>query len=176
MLTTLQKYIAAAVLGALLLFGTWLYWNNLQNTITDLGNQVKTQTDRADLAAKVAASATATQVVVTQTVEKIVEVKVKGDTIVQKVPVYVTQKADSQCIVTNGTVSLFNSAAANVLLPGNAGVVHDGPSGVALSTLTGTAAEWASRYYQLAERYKGLRTWTEQQGAICRGGGGAAQK
>lgn len=176
MFTTLQKYIAAAVVGALLLFGTWLYWHNLQSTITKLRNEVQTQTDRADLAVKVASSQTATTKIVTQTVERVVEVKVKGDTIVQKVPVYVTAKADSQCVVTNGTVSVFNAAASNMLLPGAASGVQDGPSGVALSTLTGTAAQWASLYYQLDERYKGLREWAQTQGAICSGGGGVQQK
>ncbi len=176
MFTTFQRYAVAAVVGALLLFGIWLYWVRLQDTIEQLTSDVKTQTDRAELAAKVAASAVSSQVIVTKTVEKIVEVKVKGDTIVQKVPVYVPSKADSSCVVTNGAVSLFNSAAANVLLPADSNGVPDGPSGVALSTIAGTTAEWASRYYQLAERYKGLRAWTEAQGAICRGGGEEAQK
>lgn len=176
MFTTLQKYIAAAVVGALLLLSVWLYWHNLQSTISDLRDEVQTQTDRADLAVKVAASQTATTKIVTRTIEKVVEVKVKGDTIVQKVPVYVTAKADSQCVVTNGTVSVFNAAASNVLLPGTASGVQDGPSGVALSTLTGTAAQWASLYHQLAKRYEGLREWTETQGAICSGGGGQQQK
>lgn len=171
MFTTLQRYAATAVAGALLLFGLWLYWVRLQDTIEQLALDVKTQTDRADLAAKVAASAVSSQVIVTQTVEKIVEVKVKGDTIIQKVPVYVSQKADSGCVVTNGAVSVLNGAARGVLLPANPDGVHDAPSGVALSTVVGTAAEWASRYHQLGERYKGLLAWTEAQGAICRGGG-----
>lgn len=170
MFTTLQKYIALAVVGALVLGGLWLYRASLLGDISDLQREVKTQTDRAELAAKVAASATATQVVVTKTVEKIVEVKVKGDTIVKEVPVYVTKAADNGCTVTNGAVSVLNAAAANVLLPGDPGGVQDGPSGVTLSTITGTAAQWASAYYQLRERYIGFREWTEEQGAICRGG------
>lgn len=171
MFTTLQKYIAIAALAAVTLLGVWLYWGHLTRTIEDLHEQVTEANNRATQAANVAASAVSSQVVVTKTVEKVVEVKVKGDTIIQKVPVYVTQKADSQCTVTNGAVSVLNAAAANVLLPGNPGTVQDGPSGVALSTVTGTAAEWASLYWQLVERYKGFREWTEAQGAICRGGG-----
>lgn len=171
MFTTLQKYIAIAALAAVTLLGVWLYWGHLTSTIEDLHKQVTEANNRATLAANVAASAVSSQVVVTKTVEKVVEVKVKGDTIIQKVPVYVTQKADSQCIVTNGAVSVLNAAASNVLLPGSPGTVQDGPSGVALSTVTGTAAEWASLYWQLVERYKGFREWTEAQGALCRGGG-----
>lgn len=171
MFTTLQKYLALALISALLIGGVWWYWEHLTSTIEDLRVEVTDANNRATLAANVAASATASQVVVTQTVEKVVEVKVKGDTIIQKVPVYVTQKADSQCIVTNGAVSVLNAAAANVLLPGSPSAVQDGPSGVTLSTVTGTAAEWASLYWQLVERYKGFREWTEAQGAICRGGG-----
>lgn len=170
MLSTLQKYIALAVVGAFVLGGLWLYRASLLSDISDLQREVKTQTDRAELAAKVAASATASQVVVTKTVEKVVEVKVKGDTIIKEVPVYVTKAADNGCVVTNGAVSVLNAAAANMLLPADPGGVQDRPSGVALSTVTGTAAQWANLYWQLAERYKGLREWTEKQGAICRGG------
>jgi hypothetical protein len=175
-MTALYKYLAGAALLVLLVGGVWLYWVSLQDTIEQLHADLETAQRETTEARAQRDSAQATTRVVTQTVEKVVEVKVKGDTIIQKVPVYVTEKADTGCTVTNGAVSVLNSAAANVLLPGNPGGVQDGPSGVALSTVTRTAAEWASLYWQLAERYKGLREWAETQGAICRGGGVQQQK
>lgn len=167
------RYMLPLIAVAALLGGGWLYLHNLHSTIADLEGQVQTQTDRANLAVKVAASSTATTQIVTQTVEKVVEVKVKGDTIVQKVPVYVTQKADANCVIPLGAVSVLNAAAANVLLPGSASAVQEAPSGVTLSTVTLTAAEWASRYWQLNAEYEGLVAWVEAQGAIARGGGQA---
>jgi hypothetical protein len=165
------RYLLPVVAVAALLGGGWLYLHNLHSDITDLEGQVQTQTDRANLAVHVAASSTATTQIVTKTVEKVVEVKVKGDTIVQKVPVYVTQKADANCVVPLGAVSVLNAAARNVLLPGSAGAIQEAPSGVALSTVTGTAAEWAGRYWQLAAEYDGFLEWVETQGALARGGG-----
>lgn len=172
----MKDYLIGTALLLLACTGLWVWHSSLTSTIRDLRVQVQDETDRADLAARVAASAVSTQLIVTQTVERVVEVKVKGDTIVQRVPVYVPQKADNGCVVTNGAVSVLNSAAQNVLLPTNPGSLYDAPSGVTLSTVTGTAAEWASLYWQLAERYKGFLTWTTEQGALCRRGGGAARK
>lgn len=165
------RYVLPFVAVAALLGGGWLYLNSLHSEIDQLQRAVQTQTDRANLAVKVAASSTATTQIVTETVEKIVEVKIKGDTIVQKVPVYVTQKADAACVVPLGAVSVLNAAAANVLLPGSASAIQEAPSGVTLSTVTGAAAEWASRYWQLNAEYEGLLAWVEAQGAIARGGG-----
>lgn len=165
------RYVLPVVAVLALIGGAWLYVHNLNSDIEQLKREVKTQTDRADLATKVAASSTATTQIVTKTVDRVVEVKVKGDTIVQKVPVYVTQKADAACVVPLGAVSVLNAAAANVLLPGSPGAIQETPSGVALSTVTGTAAEWAGRYWQLAAEYDGFMEWVEAQGTIARGGG-----
>jgi hypothetical protein len=175
-MTALYKWLAGAVLVLLCAGSAWLYWGHLQSTISGLrADVVKAQSETTEARAQ-RDSAQATTRVVTQTVEKIVEVKVKGDTIIQKVPVYVTTKADNKCTVTNGAVSVLNAAASNVLLPGNPSGIQDGASGVAFSTVVSTASQWASLYWQLATRYEGLLAWTEAQGAICRGGGVAKQK
>lgn len=167
------RYVLPVVAVFALVGGGWLYVHNLHSDIEQLEREVQTQTDRADLATKVAASSKATTKIVTKTIDRVVEVKVKGDTIVQKVPVYVTEKADAACVVPLGAVSVLNAAALNVLLPGSPGAIQKAPSGVALSTVTGTAAEWAGRYWQLAAEYDGFMEWVETQGAIARGGGEA---
>jgi hypothetical protein len=164
---TLQKYFAPLAL-VLAVVAVWYAQNA---TIGKLRSQLKDAEQRAELAGSVAASATASQIVVTNTVDRIVEVKVKGDKIVEKVPVYVTKEADSKCVVTNGAVSMLDSAARNVLLPGDPNYLQGANSGIALSQLTGTAAQWAGLYWQLRTRYDGLLKWTEEQGAICRNGG-----
>lgn len=164
MLSKPLQYVIAAVVALALVLGGWWYLHHLHSTIEGLEDKVQVQTDIAVLAQKAAAAAQTSTTVVTQTVEKVVTVKEKGDTIIKKVPVYVTKTADSQCVVTAGTVGVLNAAARNLpTVSGPAGILPDSPSGVALSTVTGTAAEWASRYYQLAERYNGLvKLWDEQ--------------
>lgn len=165
------QYAIAALVALALVLGGWAYLHHLHSTIQGLNDKVSSlkdevavQTDIANLAQKAAASAQTTTKVVTQTVEKVVTVKEKGDTIIKKVPVYVTKTADSQCVVTAGSVGVLNAAARNLpIVSGPAGILPDEPSGVALSTVTATAAEWASLYHQLAERYNGLvRLWNEQ--------------
>lgn len=49
-----------------------------------------------------------TKEVVVEYRDKIKEVKVKGDTIIKKVPVYVTKEDDSKCIVPDGFVRVWN--------------------------------------------------------------------
>ena len=51
--------------------------------------------------------------VVTKYLEKKIYIKEKGNEIIKQIPVYVTQKADDNCIITNGVVRLLNAAAKN---------------------------------------------------------------
>ncbi|MDN4572673.1 hypothetical protein DBB29_03000 [Pandoraea cepalis] len=78
--------------------------------------------------------------VVTQYVDRLREIRVKGDTIIQKVPVYVTKEADAACTVPVGFVRLHDAAAAN-LQPGDPGDADAGDSGVALSAVAETVAD-----------------------------------
>jgi hypothetical protein len=66
-------------------------------------------------------------------VDRVKEVKVKGATIYEKVPVYITTKADAACVVPVSVARLLNAAATSTSLPDTTG----NPD--ALSTATDTA-------------------------------------
>ncbi|VVE71610.1 hypothetical protein PAN31117_04112 [Pandoraea anapnoica] len=95
-------------------------------------------------------------VVITQYVDRVREVRVKGDTIIQKVPVYVTAQADAACTVPVGFVRLHDTAAANTALddPSDSDAR---PSGVALSAVATTVADNYTAYHELAARFDALR-------------------
>ncbi|VVE67894.1 hypothetical protein PCA31118_02696 [Pandoraea captiosa] len=95
-------------------------------------------------------------VVITQYVDRVREVRVKGNTIIQKVPVYVTAQADAACTVPVGFVRLHDTAAANTALddPSDSDAR---PSGVALSAVAATVADNYTAYHELVARYDALR-------------------
>ncbi|MCI3205826.1 MULTISPECIES: hypothetical protein [Pandoraea] len=95
-------------------------------------------------------------VVITQYVDRVREVRVKGDTIIQKVPVYVTAEADAACTVPAGFVRLHDAAAANTA-PDNPSDSDARPSGVALSAVAATVADNYTAYHELAARFDALR-------------------
>ncbi|VVD78509.1 hypothetical protein [Pandoraea fibrosis] len=95
-------------------------------------------------------------IVITKYVDRVREIRVKGDTIIQKVPVYVTAEADAACTVPVGFVRLHDAAAGNTP-PDNPGDADARPSGVALSAVAETVADNYTAYYELAARYDALR-------------------
>ncbi|AJC15140.1 hypothetical protein [Pandoraea sputorum] len=95
-------------------------------------------------------------VVITQYVDRVREVRVKGDTIIQKVPLYVTAQADAACIVPVGFVRLHDAAATNTA-PDDPSDSDARPSGVALSTVAATVADKYTSYHELAARFDALR-------------------
>lgn len=95
-------------------------------------------------------------VVITQYVDRVREVRVKGDTIIQKVPVYVTAQADAACTVPVGFVRLHDAAATNTA-PDDPSDSDAQPSGVALSAVAATVADNYTAYYELAARFDALR-------------------
>jgi hypothetical protein len=70
-------------------------------------------------------------------------IRVVTQTLIQKVPVYVTAQADSQCVVPAGFVRLHDAAAAGrdvSAIPQGPGESADTPSGVKLSTVAWVVA------------------------------------
>ncbi|MDR3398742.1 MAG: hypothetical protein P4M06_14430 [Pandoraea sp.] len=94
--------------------------------------------------------------VITKYIDRVREIRVKGDTIIKKVPVYVTAESDAACTVPVGFVRLHN-AAANSAPPDDPSDTDARPSGVALSAVAGTVADNYTAYHELAARYDALR-------------------
>ena len=94
--------------------------------------------------------------VITQYVDRVREIRVKGDAIIQKVPVYVTAQADAACTVPVGFVRLHDAAAANTA-PDDPSDSDARPAGVALSAVAATVADNYTAYHELAARFDALR-------------------
>lgn len=76
----------------------------------------------------------------------------------QKVPTYVTRKADDKCIVSAGAVRLLDYAGRDTPAPAPS-FVPDAPSDVALSDIVSADIENAGSFNQLVERVKGWESW-----------------
>ncbi len=100
----------------------------------------------------------------TKYVETVKEIRVKGDAIVQKVPVYIPAAADST--VPNGFVWLFNDSVRQDTLPRPADAPYGAPSGVALSTVASVTADNFTACHVNAARLAGLQERVREQKAL----------
>ena len=89
--------------------------------------------------------------------------------IVREVPVYVTEKSDTACVVPRGFVRLHDAAAAGEpaasAVSDAAAPSHDAASGVALSTVAATVAGNYGACRADQERLSALQTWIVAQAA-----------
>lgn len=106
--------------------------------------------------------------VVTKYVDRFTVVTEKGDEIIREVPVYVTEKADANCTITDGWVYIHNKAAAGIdqtRIPKAPINPDEASSGVTLSDTSKTIGENYKRYHQVVEQLKSLQEWIQQQEA-----------
>lgn len=108
-------------------------------------------------------SSKVTTKIVTEYVDKIHVVEVKGDTIIKEVPVYVTAKSDNQCVIPTGFVLIHNTAASNGDLPRTTGDTNEKASGVALSTVAETVTVNYKQYHETIQQLLALQEWVKQQ-------------
>lgn len=109
----MNKYLVI-VIGVILLCGGAFYKGRMMG-IETTETKWKLVVAKADakIAELQAQGAQTTVQVVTKYVDKVKIVKEKGDVIIQKVPVYITQADNSRCVIPAGFVLLHNAAAAN---------------------------------------------------------------
>jgi hypothetical protein len=96
------------------------------------------------------------------------QIRVVTRTLIEKVPTYVSRKADLACVVPFGFVRVFDAAASGVdpaALPGTAGEPDDAPSGVALSRIAALSAEHDGQYRAVTEQLIELQNWVRAEGA-----------
>lgn len=108
-------------------------------------------------------SAKETTKVVTKYVDKVREVKVKGDTIVKEVPVYVNKEANARCDVSTGFVQLHDAAAKNDSVPGTTGTTNEKASGVELSDVATIVTGNYTKYHEVKEQLLALQEWVRKQ-------------
>lgn len=129
-------------------------WLKAQEAALQLENRVK------ELETK---SAQETTKVVTRYVDRVKEVKVKGDTVVKEVPVYVTKKADDNCTVTTGFVQLHDAAAKNDSVSGPTGDPNEKATGVELSDVTKVVTGNYTKYHEVKTQLEALQEWVRKQ-------------
>lgn len=101
--------------------------------------------------------------IVTEYVDRVETVRVRGETIIKEVPVYVTQEADSRCTVPNGFVWMHNAAATNATVVANSpSPPYAGASNVALSTVAGTVAYNYQQFHELREQVLSLQQFIRE--------------
>ncbi|MGD7330267.1 hypothetical protein, partial [Ralstonia pseudosolanacearum] len=131
-----RAFAVLCVLAAVAGLGVWL------------AHSYAAAVDRADTAEKAAADlrtqlkgAQGSTVTVTQYVDRVQTIRLKGDTIIKEIPRYVPIQADASCVVPRGFVRLHDAAAADAVPDPGAGDADAAPSGVALSAVAGTVAD-----------------------------------
>lgn len=108
-------------------------------------------------------------VTVTEYVDRVQTIRVKGDTIIKEVPRYVTVQADAACTVPVGFVRLHDAAATGGVLDPGAGDSDAAPSGVALSAVGSTVAGNYTASHANAEQLSALQATLRAQGVTVIG-------
>ena len=107
----LFKYLAIALIIAG--FEWWVYSKGEAHV------QAEWDKEKITVAAEIKAlkdkSAVVTEKVVTVYVDKVKEVKVKGDTVKVYVDRYITAEEDKKCVIPNNFLLLIDSAAVNIV-------------------------------------------------------------
>src|ERR1700761_2277052 len=117
---------------------------------------------QAALATVKAKQAEVTTQVVTKYVDRVQTIQGATKTIIQKVPVYVTAKADAACPIPNGFVRLHDAAAEDSMqLPANASTTDAARSEVTLSDVEETVAGNYGICHANAEQLTALQDWVK---------------
>jgi len=107
--------------------------------------------------------------VVTEYVDRVQVIEKTGRTIIQEVPVYVSEAADRACAVPAGFVRLHDAAAANVPPSGSAGPADERAAPVALSTVAATVGGNYTECHANAEQLRQLQAYLRDHGKIISG-------
>ncbi|QRQ88513.1 hypothetical protein [Cupriavidus oxalaticus] len=108
-------------------------------------------------------------VTVTEYVDRVQTIRVKGDTIIKEVPRYVTVQADAACTVPVGFVRLHDAAATGDVLDSDPGDSDAAPSGVALSAVGSTVAANYTVNNETAQQLSALQATLRAQGVTIIG-------
>lgn len=158
------KTAAQYILMAVLVFGVYTEGVMGANRVWE----AKVAEQRLKDAKQEVKAAEKTIEIVEKVVEKVKIVKEKQDALIIKVPVYVTEKVDSECTIPNSVVQLFDYSATNTV-PESAEAVRQGNSDVEMSEMQRTIINNNKQYYTLKEDYEGLLGWCKAQGSITNG-------
>ncbi|ERO61987.1 hypothetical protein [Pseudomonas piscis] len=107
--------------------------------------------------------------VVVEYVDRIVKVYQAGATITKEVPIYVSQAADSACVVPAGFVRVHDAGAHNLPVAGGPRGTDGAASGLALSTVAASVVDNYNQCHANAEQLKALQQWVRESQALLQG-------
>ena len=113
-------------------------------------------------------SAKITERIVTQYVPQVQYIQGKTQTIIKKVPVYVTQANDANCPIPNSFVWLWNNAN-RLQVPGDTATVPGGTSDVVLSDVATQHTTETGICLANEARIRATTDWLRQQKALYDG-------
>jgi hypothetical protein len=90
-------------------------------------------------------------------------------TLIMKVPVYVTQKASARCVINRGFVRLHDGAVAGSAIPLAPGQSDDDPARVDLPAVGATIAANYGTYAVVRQQLIDLQNWVRDQQALAGG-------
>jgi len=164
MFAKLEGYLIAAGIVLILMVGVFAWgWH-----VGTYHVQAKWDADKKSQAVAMASveskQAEVTTQVVTQYVDRVQTIQGATKTIIQKVPVYVTAKADASCPIPNGFVRLHDAAAEDSMqLPASSISVDGQASEVKLSDVASTIAGNYGICHANAEQLTELQDWVKGQ-------------
>lgn len=149
--------IVAAMVALLASFGAGVYSGHHYGWLQE---QAVVATAAKETLAQTVAQDTATQAIAATAAVAQDKIRVITRTITKEVPVYVTAKADSACVVPRGFVRVFNGAAAGVApVPDPAGQSDDAPAGVGLAAVADATAGNFGTCRATAQTLSDLQAW-----------------
>lgn len=160
MISPYLTYIKIAAV-VLILAGDWYFGYHYRA----LGEQAAIAKAEAQAIEKVKAEDKITHDADLAAAQHQVEIQKVTNTVIRKVPVYITRKAVAACVIPRGFVELHNSSANGNAIPDATGGVDDAAPGVGLDTVATIVAANYGKYHALAQQVTDLQNWiTAQQG------------
>lgn len=148
--------LIAAIIAAFFVYGSVRY----DDGVSDTKAASKLQVAKTDII-----SGKVTAQVETKYIDRVQIIHDKGDTIIKKVPIYVTKQDDTKCIINVGFVRLWNNANG-MQVPDPTSFINETPSDVVLTDIATQHAKEAELTHQTEEQLISLQDWIRQQQAI----------
>lgn len=152
------EFFIIIIMVLLSIIGVWGFgkWEFHKGVLEQIGK------DKATALVVQAKGQAVTTKVVTRYLTRVQIVHDTGATIIKKVPIYVTHKDSSRCVVNNGFVQLWNDAN-KMQLSNSPSSINEGTSPVILTDIAAQHAVEANLYQQQYEQLKALQDWIREE-------------
>lgn len=152
------EFFLIVIMVLLSIIGVWGFgkWEFHKGVLEQIGK------DKATALVVQAKGQAVTTKVVTRYLTRVQIVHDTGATIIKKVPIYVTHKDSSRCVVNNGFVQLWNDAN-KMQLSNSPSSINEGTSPVILTDIAAQHAVEANLYQQQYEQLKALQDWIREE-------------